>query len=510
MRSSMRMHGRSEKGRERTMRIDRRAFLQGSVAAGVLASRGNLGLLHAAEGGASSRGVIQAKGRDIVEDGRPVRLRGVNLGGWMLIEDYMIGLPWTEWKIREQFKKVLGDESYSTFFNAFDRSFIADADIAFLSRTGFNVVRLPFNYRHFEDDLAPGRWIESGFQQLDRVVGLCRKHNIWVILDLHAGVGAQARDQNAGSAYGETYFWNQRHFIDRTVALWAEIARRYSGDATIAGYNLLGEPVTSNVPLLNEFYVATIRAIRKVDPHHLIFLDPNLWATDVPSLHDELFADPQVVVAIHPYFQSDASWSSLTSYPAAAGGKSFDRAALTKAIEDKFDARRIACPVMASEFGVFRSQPQPIAAQLAIARDQVSIFEEKGWSWSMWCYKDLRDMGMLTVSPNTPWPRFLDSPEIVSFLRGYKALEGPFTEGVGKLLAATDITTDTREQWAREVSRDFDVPALDFVLRRLSKHSPSELAEMARSFAFASCDVHQDHMAILRPFLASASPNQPA
>ena len=169
-----------------------------------------------------------------MKGGRAIRLRGMNLGGWMLIEDYIIGLPWTEWKLREQFRKVLGEESYTAFFNAYDQAYIAEADIAFLARTGFNVVRLPFNYRHFESDLEPGKWIESGFQQLHRVVELCRKYMIWVILDLHAAPGAQARDQNAGSAYGETYFWNYRSFIDRTVALWAEIARRYSGDPIIA------------------------------------------------------------------------------------------------------------------------------------------------------------------------------------------------------------------------------------------------------------------------------------
>jgi hypothetical protein len=459
-------------------------------------------MLHALAGAGAKREMLQAKGREIVEAGRPVRLRGVNLGGWMLIEDYMIGLPWTEWKIREQFKKILGEDSYSAFFNAFDQAFIADADIAFLAQQGFNVVRLPFNYRHFENDLAPGKWLESGFQQLDRVVSLCRKHNIWVMLDLHAGVGAQARDQNAGSAYGETYFWNQRHFIDRTIALWVEIARRYSGDAIIAGYNLLGEPVTSNVPLLNQFYLDTMRAIRKVDPHHLFFLDPNLWARDIPSLHEELIGDPQVVVAIHPYYSGDAAWDALTSYPAVVDGKSFDRAALKKMIEDKYDTGRLTCPVMAAEFGVVRSSPQAFAVQLAIEQDQISIFEEKGWSWSLWCYNDLKDMGIVTVRSDKPWRRFLDSPEITSFMQSYKDLEKPFTANVAKLLASTEIDDDTREQWAREVARDFDVPALDFVLRRLAKHSTAELTEMARSFTFASCDIHQDQLAILKKFLS--------
>jgi endoglucanase len=483
------------------MAMNRRTFLQTSLAVAAIGSTGKSGALQAQTGTASRREVLKARGLDIVEAGRPVRLRGVNLGGWMLIEDYMIGLPWTEWKIREQFRKVLGDEAYSAFFNAFDQSFIAEADISFLSRQGFNVVRLPFNYRHFEDDLAPGQWIESGFSQLDRVVSLCRKYHLWVILDLHAAPGAQARDQNAGSAYGEAYLWNHREFMDRTVALWTEIARRYSGDATIAGYNLLCEPVSANVSVLNEFYLKTIRAIRKVDTDHLILLDSNLWAQDIASLRDELFADPQVMPALHHYYSENAGFARLASYPAIADGKTYDRAALEKTLDGKYDQRRIKRPVMVGEFGVFRSKPQSFAVQLAITRDLVSIFEEKGWNWCMWCYKDLRDMGILTVRTDTPWRRFLDSQQIAGFMRRYKELEKPFTQSVHSLMAETDILSDARDQWVREVARDFDVPALDFVLRRLARRPLQELAEMARSFAFTSCDIHQDQLGTLLPFL---------
>jgi endoglucanase len=158
---------------------------------------------------------------------------------------------------------------------------------------------------------------------------------------------------------------------------------------------------------------------------------------------------------------------------------------------------------MAAEFGIWRSHPQPIEVQLAITRDLISIFEERGWSWSMWCYKDLRDMGLVTVRPETPWRRFLDSPSIKEFMNSYKTLEESFKHNVEKLLATADVDLDTREQWAREVARDFDVPSLDFVLHRLAEHSPSELAEMARSFAFASCEIHEDQLAMLRLFLAS-------
>ena len=478
--------------------MDRRTFVTRSTAAAIV-TRGEAQSVLSALAGPE---ILQIDGREIVHAGRPVRLRGVNLGGWMLIEDYMIGLPWTEWKIREQFGNVLGPEAYKIFFDAFDRAYAAEADIAFIAQQGFNLVRIPFNYRHFEDDLSPGKWKEEGFTRLDRVVQLCQKHKLWVILDLHAAPGAQARDQNAGSAYGEAYFWYHRQFLSRTTDLWVELARRYRGNATVAAYNLLEEPVTGNVGLLNDFYRTTIRAIRTIDPKHIILLEPNLWAADVASLHDDLFADPQVTITIHPYYQGSAALKSLTEYPALAGTKSASlRAALNQFLDAKYAVHRIARPVIAAEFGVFRNDPQPFPVQLAISHDLLSCFEERGWHWATWCYKDLRDSGFVTTRPGSAWRRFLDAPRIASFKQRYQELAAPFTREVAKMLAGTDILADTRDQWAREVARDFDPPTLDFILRRLATHSLPELAEMAESFAFASCEVHEDQLAVLRAFL---------
>ncbi len=479
--------------------IDRREFLGAALGAAALCPRAG----SAATARAAPRRILQARGLEVVEGERAVRLRGVNLGGWMLIEDYMIGLPWTEWKIREGFRRLLGDAAAAAFFGAWADSYVTDDDLAFLARHGFTFVRLPLNYRQFESDLSPGSWLEDGFRLLERAVALCRARGLWVMLDLHAAPGAQARDQNAGSAYGESYLWSQRSFMDRTSALWAEIARRYRDDPAILGYNPLCEPVTGDVALLNDFYARTIRAIRSVDPHHLIVLDGNRWAKDVASLHDGLFEDPQVVPALHHYYFDDAFFPRLSGYPGKVEGRVCDRAALERTLDGKHDQRRIRRPVIASEFGVTRSHPQPFPVQLAITRDLVSIFEDKGWGWSLWCYKDVRDMGLLTPRSDTPWKRFVDSGPLRGLIEKYDALERPFTSAVSALLAGTDVEPDTREQWAREVRRDFDAPALDFALRRLAGRSPDELAAMARSFAFSSCEVHEETLDMLRPFLGA-------
>jgi hypothetical protein len=124
----------------------------------------------------------------------------------------------------------------------------------------------------------------------------------------------------------------------------------------------------------------------------------------------------------------------------------------------------------------------------------------------MWCYKDLKSMGFVTPRADTPWRKFLDEPEVTRLIAGYRELEKPFVESVDRLLGTTDVDGDIRAQWAREVSRDFDVPALDFVLRRLAKHSHEELAAMGRSFAFDSCEIHKDQLGALADALAAPQP----
>ena len=42
---------------------------------------------------------------------------------------------------------------------------------------GLNCLRLPFNYRHFEDDMNPFVFKESGFKHLDRVINIVSSYS---------------------------------------------------------------------------------------------------------------------------------------------------------------------------------------------------------------------------------------------------------------------------------------------------------------------------------------------
>jgi hypothetical protein len=120
-----------------------------------------------------SNGILRTEGDKVVDgSGNPVVLRGAGLGGWMNMENFITGYPGHESQHRAAMLQVLGKEKTEFFFDKFLEYFFTEADAKFFASLGLNCIRLPFNYRHFEDDMNPRVLKESGFKHLDRVIDL--------------------------------------------------------------------------------------------------------------------------------------------------------------------------------------------------------------------------------------------------------------------------------------------------------------------------------------------------
>ena len=305
---------------------------------------------------------IQLDGRRLLADGRSVHLRGIGLGNWMLVEGFMIELPQVDYVMRQAFREVLGPERSDAFWNAYMDAYFTEADVAAIKAMGFNHVRLPFSYRHIETDDRPGHYREEGLALLDRMIGWCRKHGLWVMLDMHSAPGCQASDWNAESAHGEVFLWDDATFKDRVVGMWREIARRYRDESAVMAYEVLNEPVTTfpyQVGLMNEFHHRCIAAIREVDKRHVIVINGDKHATDLRALDAETFADPQVMAACHYYFFT-TPLQQLSEFPATKDGVTYDEEyLLTKAGLAARSAREnIARPEFLDEFGTGYYGPQ--------------------------------------------------------------------------------------------------------------------------------------------------------
>lgn len=344
---------------------------------------------------------LSVRGSDLVRpDGTPVVLRGVGLGGWMNMENFITGYPATESQMRRALRRVLGDEGYRRFFDRFYTAFFGPPDAALLASIGLNCVRIPFNYRHFEDDARPFELKEEGFARLDAAVRACADHGLYAILDLHAVPGAQNQHWHSDNPTHWAGFWTHPHFQDRAVHLWEALSTRYRDEPWVAGYNPLNEPADVTGEAIGPFYARVAKAIRAIDPRHVLFLDGNRYSTDFTAFAEPL---PNTVYATHDY--ALPGFADGGDYPGVSRGEFVDRARVEETFlrRTRF-MRETGTPIWIGEFGpVYTGDPARDEQRYRLLRDQLDIYAEHRASWSLWTYKDIGLQGLVYAAPDSPY-----------------------------------------------------------------------------------------------------------
>lgn len=278
---------------------------------------------------------LSAKGAQIVDaQGRPVVLRGVNVGGWLLQESYILRTDTLDCqrRIQQGLLRVLPEKDVEEFYRQFRAGFVTRADIDFIARQGFNCVRLPFHYDLFltqqqrrartkalqtpKSDAALTTYVQQlsqwydagqlftdldqldGIRAIDNVLSWCAANKMYVVLDLHAAPGGQGTDPNINDNFLPLDLWKRRDakgrliYQDVTVRLWEQLAKRYRNDARVAMYDLVNEPHNLNAANglsadnqeLSAFYSRLIDAVRAQQDRHLLLLEGNGYGNEYTNL----------------------------------------------------------------------------------------------------------------------------------------------------------------------------------------------------------------------------------
>jgi endoglucanase len=252
---------------------------------------------------------ISVKGKEIIgTDGKPMLLKGTNLGNWMIPEGYMfkfkdISSPRL---INQAITEMIGPDETKAFWEKYLNNYVTEADIHYLKSTGINSLRVPFSYRLFTNETYLGTTDENrGFVLLDKLVKWSKKEGIYLILDMHAAPGGQTGD-NIDDSYGYPFLFESEQSQQLTVSIWKKIAERYKNEPIIMGYDLLNEPIAHYFdaaklnPLLEPLYKRITAAIRTVDKNHLVFLGGAQWDGNF-SVFGAPF-DPKTVYTFHTYW----------------------------------------------------------------------------------------------------------------------------------------------------------------------------------------------------------------
>jgi endoglucanase len=330
-------------------------------------------------------GFLHTRAQDIVdENGNKIMLRGVGLGNWMLPEGYM-------WRFGDEgdrprkIEKIVADlagpEYAKHFWTEYRKDYITEDDIKRIAELGYNSVRPALNSRLFLTEGDNPAYVDEGFATLDNLIKWSKKYGIYVIIDMHAAPGGQTGQNIDDSANNEPELFMDKKYQDRLSDLWVKIAGRYKDEPTVAGYDLLNEPLPERTGAaakyksqLEPLYRRLTTAIRAVDQKHMIIVEGADWANNW-SVFSTPF-DNNLVYQFHYY-----CW---------------DQPAALKSIKTYLNYRkRFNAPVWVGETG---------ESDDAIYWATTEYFEANNIGWSFWPWKKMAAFNApYSIKPPEDW-----------------------------------------------------------------------------------------------------------
>ena len=191
--------------------------------------------------------------------------RGLNLGGWLVIEKWMTPSLFEGTTARNEFELARTQQGRERIAHH-HTTFITKKDLIWMKRNGVRILRVPVGYWIFGQDL---RYV-GAIDRLDWLMSTSLSLGLEVLLDLHAAPGAQNRAAHSGS--GNTVrtkhsikWLNDTSAQDETIAVLCQLAERYRHFPHVWGIQMLNEPTVDWFGLkLARFYRRAYTALTKV------------------------------------------------------------------------------------------------------------------------------------------------------------------------------------------------------------------------------------------------------
>ncbi|KDQ08210.1 glycoside hydrolase family 5 protein [Botryobasidium botryosum FD-172 SS1] len=208
------------------------------------------------------------------------KIRGVNLGSWLLVEPYMMQDYWdnhmsawgacSEW----DYVKAKGQAASNTAFREHWDTFITQKDVALMKQYGLNTVRIPIGFWIVESTKIAGLdyYPEGGMTYLTRGLGWLRDAGIAVLLDIHAVPGASTPNNAfAGKCTGTPAFWaNKDRNFDRAadaIRNLTTMAHTNPSWSSVYAIQMLNEPPmeVSQTPGYGDYLKKATAAVRDTE-----------------------------------------------------------------------------------------------------------------------------------------------------------------------------------------------------------------------------------------------------
>ena len=277
--------------------------------------------------------------------------------------------------LRRRLSERFGDDVRDELLDTFQRAWLAESDVEWIARQGFNVVRVPISYRNLvvgPDVDRPTSLVfnERAWARIGVLLDWCETHRIYAVLDIQECPGGQ------NDYTGTSLLYTDEALQALTVDLWKEIATRFGGRSAVAAYSLLAEPFGApDAAARDAMYDKLVQAIRGLgDQHLLVIHDGFLGMHTLPK--PSAFGWTNVVYSTHIFEFSAKTYE--------------DYDFLVNYVHDPLFTEAQADQNVPYYIGSFSTRfNEGWAYDAAVLL--VNWYTRHRWSWSVWTYKRIDD-----------------------------------------------------------------------------------------------------------------------
>lgn len=232
-------------------------------------------------------------------------LKGVNLGGWLILERWMTPAVFEGTDAADEYTLSQTEKGRKAIKKHRD-SFIKEADFIWLKENGINAVRLPVGYWAFKGDQS----MLPHIKYVDWVMEMATEYDIKVLIDLHGLKGSQNGNDHSGKVGKADWFKNEQYRTDSLKTLEG-LAQRYKSHPQLWGLQVINEPKVAFFHFkLRRFYRQAFELLSSIlEPRtYIIFSDgftPRL-------LSGAMGRSSQVIMDVHHY-QATKIWAGHVS-----------------------------------------------------------------------------------------------------------------------------------------------------------------------------------------------------
>ncbi|CUM66131.1 uncharacterized protein PRCAT00003788001 [Priceomyces carsonii] len=271
--------------------------------------------------------------RDKIWDYQGSKVRGVNLGGWFVLEPFITPslfevfdkTPVDEYHYCQSLGKTVCSGRLQTHWD----TWYTEQDFQEIKSLGLNMVRIPIGYWAFTL-LDNDPYVQGQTKYLDRAISWCRKYGLKVWVDLHGAPGSQNGFDNSGLR--DSYKFQDGDNVQITLDVLKKIGDKYGSsdyDDVVIGIELLNEPLGPilNMDQLKDFYTQGYNNLRWTGSSQFVVIQDafqemgywddfmtvqsgDYWNVVVDHHHYQVFAAAELQRSIDEHISVACSWGS--------------------------------------------------------------------------------------------------------------------------------------------------------------------------------------------------------